>query len=792
MPEQLAVATAEVKSLLGNRKIADQEIHDSLWHYDLDSSKAAKYLSDKYDKAQKKAAAAAKPSPAPQQQKSKGMSSLLEARSQQSQNQSQSTGPEQKVSKLAALAKARSNQTNASPSSSSSSPSSSTSSLATESPRISKLDALAKSRAQKGPENALPTRTKSSTGSSSLEKLSRLSSGASSNGANLANLSKSSSPAPNSALSKLAQFRKQRQEQQATKQVAATPDDSSTDEPQTPPPSETSIDFDIPVHYPPIFTSASSDFGSLLWSGSKNLNLGSKVTNTVFLPTDSSQIRNAFNKPSPDDVVLNAQSQGGFAATASSSKKQDPVSKVEKGVESLKIGSSNKPVAQNNLKINIDQEIKKAELKPSINFVVIGHVDAGKSTLMGRLLYDTGAVDPKTMQKYEKESKLTGKGSFALAWVLDQTEEERRRGVTMDICISQFETTEAKFTIVDAPGHKDFVPNMIAGSSQADFAVLVVDAATGAFESGFSLDGQTKEHAVLVRSLGVDAIIVAVNKLDTMDWAEARFQEIEVQLTEFLKKVGFKAEQISFVPTSGLLGTNVVKDNTEKGLSWYKGPTLLRQLELSHQVFKPKDHNLKLRLIIADVFKAENSSDLTISGRIDTGNVQVGEKVYLAPSGKVATVKRITRNAQTDNWAIAGDNVSLQMSDIDKDDVIVGDVVCSLDAPVKSAQKFSCRLVVFDVSRPITIGARFIAHRGRTNAPCKVSKLVSILDKATGQVVKSRPRHLTSGQTAVVEIALESRAIPMELFKNSKELGRIVLRKEGTTIAAGVVDDIST
>uniref|UniRef100_A0A060T253 Elongation factor 1 alpha-like protein n=1 Tax=Blastobotrys adeninivorans TaxID=409370 RepID=A0A060T253_BLAAD len=782
MLEQLAVATAEVKSLLGNRKIADQEIHDSLWHYDLDSSKAAKYLSDKYDKAQKKAAAAAKPSPA-QQQKSKGMSSLLEARSQQSQSQSQSTGPDQRVSKLAALAKARSNQTNVSPLSSSS--------PATESPRISKLDALAKSRAQKGPDNALPTRTQSSNGSSSLEKLSRLSSGAGSSGANLAKLSKSSSPAPNSALSKLAQFRKQRQEQQATQQVAATPDDSSTDEPQTPPPPETAIDFDIPVHYPPIYTSASSDFGSLLWSGSKNLNLGSKVTNTVFLPTDSSQIRNAFKKPSPDDVVLNAQSQGGFAATASS-KKQDPVSKVEKGVESLKIGSSNKPVAQNNLKINVDQEIKKADLKPSINFVVIGHVDAGKSTLMGRLLYDTGAVDPKTMQKYEKESKLTGKGSFALAWVLDQTEEERRRGVTMDICISQFETTEAKFTIVDAPGHKDFVPNMIAGSSQADFAVLVVDAATGAFESGFSLDGQTKEHAVLVRSLGVDAIIVAVNKLDTVDWAEARFQEIEVQLTEFLKKVGFKTEQISFVPTSGLLGTNVVKDSAEKGLGWYKGPTLLRQLELSHQLFKPKDHNLKLRLIIADVFKAENSSDLTISGRIDTGNVQVGEKVYLAPSGKVATVKRITRNAQADNWAIAGDNVSLQMSDIDKDDVIVGDVVCSLDAPVKSAQKFSCRLVVFDVSRPITIGARFIAHRGRTNAPCKVSKLVSTLDKATGQVVKSRPRHLTSGQTAVVEITLESRAIPMELFKNSKELGRIVLRKEGTTIAAGVVDDISS
>ncbi|ODQ67354.1 hypothetical protein NADFUDRAFT_49788 [Nadsonia fulvescens var. elongata DSM 6958] len=437
-------------------------------------------------------------------------------------------------------------------------------------------------------------------------------------------------------------------------------------------------------------------------------------------------------------------------------------------------------------RINIEEEFSKEKRKPSVNFVVIGHVDAGKSTLMGRLLYDAGAVDEHTIKKFEKESDVIGKGSFALAWVMDQTEEERTRGVTIDICQSSFETSTTHFTVLDAPGHKDFVPNMIAGSSQADFAVLVVDSSTNAFEAGFHLDGQTKEHAILVRSLGVHKIVVAVNKLDSVGWSRERFEEIKDQLYEFLIKIGFAKSQISFVPCSGLNGDNVFKSSKRPALAWYSEGSLLSHLEISEAM--EKDTKYPFRMLASDVHPTEHSVNLTVSGRIQSGSVQIGETLYCAPSGKLAVVKTITSNDISVQWAVAGNNISLTLSGIDTQDMFVGDVLSTIEKPIGCYKRIICRVVIFDIKRPLITGLPFVLHRGRTNVPAKIRKIKTLISKADGKPIKKKTKHLVSGQSAIVEIELEN-PLPFELYKGNRELGRILLRSNGFTVGAGVIDE---
>jgi elongation factor 1 alpha-like protein len=221
---------------------------------------------------------------------------------------------------------------------------------------------------------------------------------------------------------------------------------------------------------------------------------------------------------------------------------------------------------------------KMKSAKPNLNLVVVGHVDAGKSTLMGHLLYALGQVSERTMKKYQRDSDRLGKGSFAYAWVLDETEEERNRGITIDVALTQFETPHRMITLLDAPGHRDFVPNMISGASQADVAILVVDATKGEFETGFEYGGQTKEHSLLARGLGVSQMIIAVNKMDTVEFSQERYNFIRSQLDEFLRSIGLQHSQIFYIPCSGLLGENLVQSSSEHLKTWYRGPTLLEQI----------------------------------------------------------------------------------------------------------------------------------------------------------------------------------------------------------------------
>ena len=392
---------------------------------------------------------------------------------------------------------------------------------------------------------------------------------------------------------------------------------------------------------------------------------------------------------------------------------------------------------------------------------------------MGRLLYDLKVVDQRTIDKYRKEAESIGKSSFALAWVLDQGTEERSRGVTMDTAMNHFETEKTKFTILDAPGHQDFIPNMIAGASQADFAVLVVDASTGSFESG--LKGQTKEHALLVRSMGVQRIIVAINKLDTVEWSKDRFDEIQQQLSAFLTAAGFQASNISFIPCSGLTGENIIRRTTEKKASWYDGPILIEQLESSEPTIKAL--NDSLRLTIGDIFRGGVQNPLSISGRVESGSIQVGDKVTIMPSGESAFIKGIEIDDEPNDWAVAGQNATLHLTDIDPIHLKTGDVVCPPTSPIRNITTFTTKILAFSHVTPMHVDV----HRGRLHAPGKIVKLEAVLDKGSGTVLKKKPKLIQPGNVARLVVKMEQ-PVPLEAP------GRVVLRAGGETIAAGLLE----
>ena len=392
---------------------------------------------------------------------------------------------------------------------------------------------------------------------------------------------------------------------------------------------------------------------------------------------------------------------------------------------------------------------------------------------MGCLLLDLQVVDQRTIAKYRKEAERIGKSSFALAWVLDQGSEERSRGVTIDIAMNKFETENTNFTILDAPGHRDFIPNMIAGASQADFAVLVIDASIGSFESG--LKGQTKEHALLVRSMGVQRIIVAVNKLDTVSWSKDRFQEIEQQVSSFLTSAGFQARNISFVPCSGLTGDNIVRRAEAESASWYEGPVLVEQLEAS----EPITRALKkpLRLTVNDIFRGGVQNPLSVSGRIDAGSVQVGDKILAMPSNESASIKGIEVDQQSSDWAVAGQNVILHLTDIDEKYLKSGDVICSPSSPIKIITNFTTKVLAFDHVTPMHVEV----HKGRLQVPGRITQLMAVLDKGSGAVVKRKPRLIKPGAVARVVVELDE-AVPLEAP------GRVILRAGGETVAAGLLE----
>lgn len=425
--------------------------------------------------------------------------------------------------------------------------------------------------------------------------------------------------------------------------------------------------------------------------------------------------------------------------------------------------------------------------KPHLNLIIIGHVDHGKSTTTGHLLYLSGAVDERTIKAFEEEAKKMGKETFKFAWVLDNLKEERERGVTIDLRFLRFETPKYFFTVIDAPGHRDFVKNMVTGASQADAAILFVSSRRGEFEAGIGPGGQTREHAFLAFTLGVHQLIVAINKMDDVssNWSEERYNEIKNEISRMLKMVGFKVEEIPFVPVSGWTGDNLVKKSDK--MPWYKGPTLYEALD----TFKipAKSLNKPLRCPIQDVYTITGVGTVPV-GRVETGILKEGQQVIFMPSNVKGEVKSIETHHVRVPKAEPGDNIGFNVRGVSKQDIRRGDVMGPVDNPPTIAKEFIGQIIVIYHPTAVAAGYTPVLHYHTGQIACKFTELIRKLDPRTGQVVEEKPAFLKTGDGAVVRME-PLHPISVEAYVDFPELGRFAVRDMGTTVAAGVIKEIT-
>ncbi|ONM12082.1 HBS1-like protein isoform X3 [Zea mays] len=427
------------------------------------------------------------------------------------------------------------------------------------------------------------------------------------------------------------------------------------------------------------------------------------------------------------------------------------------------------------------------EIRNQLSLAIVGHVDSGKSTLCGRLRHALGLISKKQMHKYEKEAKEKGKGSFAYAWAMDESSDERERGITMTVAVAYFNSEKYRVVLLDSPGHKDFVPNMISGATQADAAILVVDASIGSFEAGMGVNGigQTKEHSQLVRSFGVENLIVAVNKMDGVEYSKERFQSVKSQLGVFLRSCGYKDSSVTWVPLSAMANENLVTACSDtRLLSWYNGGCLLQAID---SLPPPRrDVSSPLRLPICDVIASHTLGQVAVCGKVESGGIRTGCKVLVMPSGDIATVKTMERDSSTCSLARAGDNVAVGLHGVDPGHIAAGGVLCHPDFPVRVACHLELKILVLEITVPILVGLEFELHIRHAKSSARLVRILSSLDQKTGRALKKAPRLLTARQAALVEVRLDREAC-VEEFSTLKALARVFLRSQGSTVAVGVV-----
>jgi len=417
--------------------------------------------------------------------------------------------------------------------------------------------------------------------------------------------------------------------------------------------------------------------------------------------------------------------------------------------------------------------------KPHMNLVYIGHVDHGKSTLVGRMLYELGEVTEQTLKKYRDEAEKIGKGSFEFAWVMDSLKEERQRGVTIDIAHKKFQTDKHYFTIIDAPGHKDFVKNMITGASQADAAILVVAAPDGVMP-------QTKEHAFLAKTLGISQFILAINKMDATkpEYSEQRYNEVKEDLIKLLKPIGYKVDSIPFIPISAFNGDNIIKKSDKT--PWYKGPTVLEAMNAFVAPEKPVGK--PLRLPVQDAYTITGIGTVPV-GRVETGVMKPGDKVIFMPGGATGEVRTIEMHHEQLPKAEPGDNVGFSVRGIGKNDVKKGDIAGPIDNPPTVAEEFTAQIVVLQHPSAITVGYTPVFHIHTAQAACSFIELVKTIDPKTGGIKEENPQFLKTGDIAVIKLR-PTRALCIEAAKDFPPLGRFAIRDMGQTVAAGMVLEV--
>jgi elongation factor 1-alpha len=434
--------------------------------------------------------------------------------------------------------------------------------------------------------------------------------------------------------------------------------------------------------------------------------------------------------------------------------------------------------------------------KHHINIVVIGHVDSGKSTTTGHLIYKCGGIDKRTIEKFEKEAQEMGKGSFKYAWVLDKLKAERERGITIDITLWKFETPKYYVTVIDAPGHRDFIKNMITGTSQADCAVLIVAGGVGEFEAGISKNGQTREHALLAYTLGVKQMIVGVNKMDTTEppFSQARFEEIQKEVTAYIKKIGYNPITVPFVPISGWNGDNMLEPSANMG--WWKGwniekkgnkltgKTLLESLDAMDPPQRPTDK--PLRLPLQDVYKIGGIGTVPV-GRVETGLIKPGMVVTFAPANLTTEVKSVEMHHEALTEAVPGDNVGFNVKNVSVKELRRG-YVCgdSKDNPPKSAEEFTAQVIVLNHPGQISNGYTPVLDCHTAHIACRFKEIKEKIDRRSGKKLEDNPKFIKSGDAAIVDL-MPSKPLSVETFTDFPPLGRFAVRDMRQTVAVGVI-----
>ncbi|HZX12287.1 MAG TPA: translation elongation factor EF-1 subunit alpha [Candidatus Nanoarchaeia archaeon] len=421
-----------------------------------------------------------------------------------------------------------------------------------------------------------------------------------------------------------------------------------------------------------------------------------------------------------------------------------------------------------------------AREKPHINIVFVGHVDHGKSTTVGRLMFDSGNIDEQAMRKLKETAQELGKAGFEFAFVMDNLKEERERGVTIDLSHKKFLTSKYEYTIIDAPGHRDFIKNMITGASQADVGILVVAASDGVM-------AQTKEHIFLCRTFGVSQLAVIVNKMDVVNYSQQKFEEVKKDVSSYLKNVGYKVEQVQFIPTASFLGENIVKKSDK--MSWYAGPTLVQQLDLFTPPEKPV--NLPLRLPIQDVYNITGIGVVPV-GRVETGIMKTGDKVIIVPgregNGVKGEVKTIEMHHEQIAQAEPGDNVGFSVRGVNKKDIARGDVLGHETNVPTVVSEFTAQIVVINHPSVMTVGYTPVFHIHTAQVACQISKLVKKINPATGETIQENPDMLKNGDAAIVQIK-PTKPLVIEKNKDIPQMSRFAIRDAGQTVAAGMCID---
>ena len=420
-----------------------------------------------------------------------------------------------------------------------------------------------------------------------------------------------------------------------------------------------------------------------------------------------------------------------------------------------------------------------ASQKPHINLVTIGHVDHGKSTLVGRLLFEHGEIPPHIIEEYKKQAEEKGKATFEFAWVMDKFKEERERGVTIELSHRKFETGKYYFTIIDAPGHRDFVKNMITGTSQADAAILVISS-----RDGDGIMAQTREHAYLAKTLGVQQLIVAINKLDATQppYSEKRFAEVKGEVEKFLASIGYR--NIPMVPISGYKGDNITKKS--ENMKWYTGPTLLELLDSLKVPEKPI--NKPLRLPVQDVYSITGIGTVPV-GRIETGILKNGDKVIFNPANKQGEVKTVEMHHEAMEQAGPGDNVGFNVRGIAKNDIKRGDVCGPVTAPPSVVKSFTAQRVVLNHPSVIAAGYKPVFHVHTAQVACRFEEILKTINPKDGTTKEEKPAYIKTGDIAVVKV-VPDKPLVIEKVAEFPQLGRFAIRDMGQTVAAGQCIDI--